>query len=84
MDESEFSLPGPSTILSGPFWQGPVRVLRAHVNGPSIRIEAVGVQDSRYDDTTLTLEQFQNQATGKIAVKVINHYGDEVLKVYEV
>ena len=23
-------------------------------------------------------------ATGKIAVKVINHYGDEVLKVYEV
>ena len=22
--------------------------------------------------------------TGKIAVKVINHYGDEVLKVYEV
>jgi adenine-specific DNA-methyltransferase len=23
-------------------------------------------------------------STGKIAVKVINHYGDEVLKVYEV
>jgi len=22
--------------------------------------------------------------TGKIAIKVINHYGDEVLKVYEV
>ena len=27
---------------------------------------------------------FDAPATGKIAVKVINHYGDEVLKVYEV
>jgi adenine-specific DNA-methyltransferase len=29
-------------------------------------------------------EAFDAPATGKIAVKVINHYGDEVLKVYEV
>ena len=27
---------------------------------------------------------FAPPTTGKIAVKVINHYGDEVLKVYEV
>ena len=27
---------------------------------------------------------FDPPQTGKIAVKVINHYGDEVLKVYEV
>ncbi|OAD19370.1 DNA methylase N-4/N-6 domain-containing protein [Candidatus Thiomargarita nelsonii] len=27
---------------------------------------------------------FDKPATGKIAVKVINHYGDEVLKVFEV
>jgi len=27
---------------------------------------------------------FDQPSTGKIAVKVINHYGDEVLKVYEV
>jgi len=27
---------------------------------------------------------FERPSTGKIAVKVINHYGDEVLKVYEV
>ncbi len=27
---------------------------------------------------------FDPPGTGKIAVKVINHYGDEVLKVYEV
>ena len=28
-------------------------------------------------------EPFDPPTTGKIAVKVINHYGDEVLKVYE-
>jgi adenine-specific DNA-methyltransferase len=27
---------------------------------------------------------FEAPSTGKIAVKVINHYGDEVLKMYEV
>jgi adenine-specific DNA-methyltransferase len=27
---------------------------------------------------------FDPSASGKIAVKVINHYGDEVLKVYKV
>jgi adenine-specific DNA-methyltransferase len=27
---------------------------------------------------------FEKPSTGKIAVKVINHYGDEVLKVYEI
>lgn len=31
-----------------------------------------------------TSRPFDRPATGKIAVKVINHYGDEVLKVYEV
>jgi adenine-specific DNA-methyltransferase len=27
---------------------------------------------------------FEEPASGRIAVKVINHYGDEVLKVYPV
>jgi adenine-specific DNA-methyltransferase len=27
---------------------------------------------------------FSKPETGKIAVKVINHYGDEVMKVYEI
>jgi uncharacterized protein (DUF433 family) len=31
-----------------------------------------------------TSRPFDRPKTGKIAVKVINHYGDEVLKVYEV
>ena len=30
-----------------------------------------------------TSRPFDPPTTGKIAVKVINHYGDEVLKVYE-
>ena len=33
---------------------------------------------------TTTSRPFDPPTTGKIAVKVINHYGDEVLKVYEV
>ena len=34
---------------------------------------------------TLTVSQpFPKPASGKIAVKVINHYGDEVLQVFEV
>ncbi|MGB8648892.1 MAG: hypothetical protein WCF84_26885 [Anaerolineae bacterium] len=31
-----------------------------------------------------TSQPFDSPATGKIAVKVINHYGDEVLKVYNI
>jgi adenine-specific DNA-methyltransferase len=31
-----------------------------------------------------TSRPFDRPATGKIAVKVINHYGDEVLKVFSV
>ena len=31
-----------------------------------------------------TSRPFAKPASGKIAVKVINHYGDEVLKVYDV
>jgi adenine-specific DNA-methyltransferase len=29
-------------------------------------------------------QPFERPSTGRIAIKVINHYGDEVLKVYEV
>jgi adenine-specific DNA-methyltransferase len=31
-----------------------------------------------------TSTPFDPPSTGKIAVKVINHYGDEVLKVYSI
>ena len=56
-------LPQPDTILTGPFWPGPVRVLRAYLSGQSVRIEAVGVSDSQYYDRTLTATQFRTQVT---------------------
>jgi adenine-specific DNA-methyltransferase len=31
-----------------------------------------------------TSRPFPKPKTGKIAIKVINHYGDEVLKVFEI
>lgn len=31
-----------------------------------------------------TSRAFPKPSTGKIAVKVINHYGDEVMKVFEI
>ena len=31
-----------------------------------------------------TSRPFPKPATGKIAIKVINHYGDEVLKIFEI
>jgi hypothetical protein len=35
-------------------------------------------------DTTTTSRPSNRPQTGKLAVKVINHYGDEVLKVFRV
>ena len=54
-------LPDPDTILEGPFWPGPVRVLRAYDHDNAVRIEAVGVVDSLYYDRTITAEQFSAQ-----------------------
>ena len=49
------------------------RALRAEVNPEAW--EALYKEES---------EAFERPASGKIAVKVINDYGDEVLKVFEV
>ena len=43
------------------------------------------VDESAWDSLYSTKSfPFDPPSTGKIAVKVINHYGDEVLKVYEI
>lgn len=55
--------PQPDTILTGPFWPGPVRVLRATASDHSVRIEAVGVGNSQYYDRTLTLDQFHAEVS---------------------
>lgn len=53
------NLPKADTVLAGPFWNGPVRVLAASINGRSVRLKVVGVSDSAYSDRTLTMEQFE-------------------------
>ena len=45
------------TIIEGPFWPGPVRVLRVRAHGSAVQIEAVGVVDSHYYDRTIPSEQ---------------------------
>ncbi len=45
----------PDTIIEGPFWPEPVRVLRARQHGSAIQIEAVGVVESKYYDQTIPL-----------------------------
>ena len=45
------------TIIEGPFWPGPVRVIRVRAHGTVVQIEAVGVVDSRYYDRTIPSEQ---------------------------
>ena len=55
------------TIIEGPFWPEPVRVLRIRNHGTAVQVEAVGVVDSRYYDRTIPSEQFSalvNEVTG--------------------
>ena len=61
LTDSAVKLPDPDTILEGPFWPGPLRVLRAYDHVNAVRIEAVGVVDSLYYDRTITAEQYSAQ-----------------------
>ena len=49
----------PDTIIEGPFWPEPVRVLRARQHGSTVQIEAVGIVESKYYNQTIPLEQFE-------------------------
>ena len=57
MTSSQASSLQPDTIIEGPFWPGPVRVLRVREHGSAMQIEAVGVVDSQYYDRTIPAEQ---------------------------
>jgi hypothetical protein len=37
------ALPQPGSILHGPFWTGPVRVLRAELNDGWVRLEQMNI-----------------------------------------
>jgi adenine-specific DNA-methyltransferase len=50
-----------------------------------MRVFGVGTDEAAWASLySTTSRSFAPPTTGKIAVKVINHYGGEVLKVYEV
>ena len=61
MTSSQASSLQPDTIIEGPFWPGPVRVLRVREHGSAMQIEAVGVVDSQYYDRTIPAEQVNAQ-----------------------
>ncbi len=48
------------TIIEGPFWPGPVRVLRVRDHGAAVQIEAVGLVDSQYHDRTIRTDQLES------------------------
>ena len=51
----------PGSIIEGPFWPEPLRVLGVDDHGSSVRIEAVGTLSSKYYDQTIPREQLDGQ-----------------------
>ncbi|MYD88231.1 MAG: DUF3883 domain-containing protein [Acidobacteria bacterium] len=51
----------PGSIIEGPFWPEPLRVLSVGDHGSSVRIEAVGTHSSKYYDQTIPQEQLDEQ-----------------------
>ena len=70
---------GESFFVRHAYFTGARRALREAEAGAAGRDRRSGVVDALLHE-----EQPFDGKTGKIAVKVINHYGDEVLKVFEV
>ena len=56
---SPLAPPQPDTILSGPYWPVRIRVIAATVNGGSMRVQGVGLEDGDYYDRMLTVEQYE-------------------------
>ena len=48
----------PDTIIEGPFWPGPVRVLQVRDHGSVVQVESVGVVDSQYTSRIIPADQF--------------------------
>lgn len=59
MESADLRLPESDAVITGPFWNGPVRVLAASLNGNSVRLQVVGVVDSVFSDRVLTVDQFR-------------------------
>ena len=51
------------TIIEGPFWPEPLRVLNVGDLGSSVRIQAVGTETTQYYDQTIPREQFEREVS---------------------
>lgn len=58
------------------------RTLRQTQTRPARRDRRIRLERALYTDELIPFEEPVNK--GKIPIKVINHYGNKVLKVYEV
>ena len=65
----------PDVVIENPIVNSPFEELTRH-----FYFGETGITDKMVDSRRL----FLKPETGKIAVRVINHFGDEVLKVYRV
>ena len=52
---------GPDSIIEGPFWPEPVRVVRIRQHGSVVQIEAVGTVERGFYEQTITLDQLESQ-----------------------
>ena len=70
------------------YWRSMTRVQLALAVGPYERLQRTlraEIDEEAWSSLHSTVSRpFPKPDTGHIAVKAINHYGDEVLKVYEV
>ena len=64
---SDFDLPEDNTILSGPYWPEPVRVVKASLAGDSVRIQAVPVTSTGFFDLTIPIVDFQDKVRQLVA-----------------
>ena len=52
---------GPDSIIEGPFWPEPVRVVRIRQHGSVVQIEAVGTVERGFYEQTITLDQLESK-----------------------
>ena len=50
--------PAADAVIEGPFWPGPVRVLRVRNHGSAVQVEGIGILDSQYYDRTIPVDLF--------------------------
>jgi hypothetical protein len=75
----------PQVVIENPVLNSPYKESTRHFKFSDEGITQAEIDEPAWATLYSTVSRpFDPPKTGKIAIKVINHYGDEVLKVYEV